>query len=648
MSWSRLFRRKSLDRIVHDTIEPERQLKRALGPVHLTLLGVGAIVGAGIFSTVGAAAAGANDQPGAGPALVLSFVLVAVACSFAALCYSEFAAMVPVAGSAYTYSYATLGELIAWIIGWDLILEYAVGNVAVAISWSDYFQSLLSGFNVHWPVWLGTDLRSAVQAAHEVAAATAKGVDLHTLGDAVLRGSQAFHEAPRIFGIPLIFNLPAVLIVALITWVLVRGIRESAGFNSAMVWLKLAIIGFFVVVGACYVKPANWVPFAPNGFAGISAASASIFFAYIGFDAVSTAAEETRNPQRDLPIGIIASLVVCTILYIAAALVLTGMAHWEQFKDVADPLAKAFSLRGMNWTAGIISFGAIFATTSVLLVFQLGQPRIFFSMARDGLLPQWAAKVHPKYRTPHVTTILTGVFVAGFAAVSNIGEVVELCNIGTLFAFVLVAAGVVVLRRMDPGRPRPFRTPWVPVVPILAILTCGYLMWEQPQTTWRRFVVWLDVGLLCYLSYGQRHSRLRELQEGEHPKNILLRLAEGGEPLWKAFWAYHLLPGLGLGIIVRLLQPGLAALLANKQVAALAKFQASIYAVCERGIILLLLVFGFWSLIAVWNCADNSSAIRRRSAKTYVILLLLFIAVVFSGLVPSFEMRIEQALRFNF
>jgi APA family basic amino acid/polyamine antiporter len=505
---SRIFRKKSLDQMVGETIEPQHQLKRVLGPVHLTLLGVGAIVGAGIFSTIGTAAAGGADHAGAGPALVLSFALVAVACGFAALCYAEFASLVPVSGSAYTYAYATLGELIAWIIGWDLILEYAVGNVAVAISWSDYFQSLLAGFRVPWPLWLGTDLRSALQAAHKVAGAKAAGLDVNALGDAVLRGNRALDAAPHLFGIPIIFNLPAVLIVVLITWVLVRGIRESAGFNSAMVVLKLAIIVFFIAVGAFYVKPENWRPFAPNGFAGVSSAAASIFFAYIGFDAVSTAAEETRNPQRDMPIGIIASLIVCTILYVAVALVLTGMVPWKQFSDVADPLARAFSLRGMNWTAGIISFGAVFATTSVLLVFQLGQPRIFFSMARDGLLPPWAAKVHPRYRTPHVTTILTGVFVAVFAAVTNIDEVVELCNIGTLFAFVLVAAGVLILRRTDPGRLRPFRTPFVPWVPLLAILSCGFLMLKQPHKTWVRFVGWLAIGLVLYFAYGFRRSRL--------------------------------------------------------------------------------------------------------------------------------------------
>jgi basic amino acid/polyamine antiporter, APA family len=512
----RLFRRKSLDQLAGETTQPHLQLKRVLGPVHLTFLGVGAIVGAGIFSTVGTAAAGGEGHLGAGPALVLSFIGVAVACAFAALCYSEFASMVPVSGSAYTYSYATLGELIAWIIGWDLILEYAVGNVAVAISWSDYFQSLLAGLGCRWPAWLGTDLRSALQGARDVAAAKAAalahGVPFHleNVGDAALRGNHALTEAPHIFGIPIVFNLPAMLIVAVVTWVLVRGIRESAGFNAAMVVLKLIIILFFVVVGACYVKPENWRPFAPNGLAGISSAAGALFFAYIGFDAVSTAAEEARNPQRDMPIGIIASLIICTVVYVAVAVVLTGMVSWKVFADVADPLAEAFSARGLNWTAGLISFGAVFATTSVLVVFQIGQPRIFFSMARDGLLPAWAAKVHPKYRTPYLTTILTGVFVGGFAAVTNIAEAVDLCNIGTLFAFVLVAAGIMVLRRIEPDRARPFRTPFVPWVPLLAILTCGYLMAVQPKLTWIRFVVWLAIGLVIYFSYGIRRSRLNQ------------------------------------------------------------------------------------------------------------------------------------------
>jgi APA family basic amino acid/polyamine antiporter len=457
---------------------------------------------------IGTAAAGGGERLGAGPALILSFVLVAVACGFAALCYAEFAAMVPAAGSAYTYAYATLGEFMAWIIGWDLILEYAVGNVAVAIAWSDYFQTLLRGFHLDWPNWLGVDYRTAYQAARQVADATAQNVDTGTLGSSVLRAAQALEQAPRFAGLPLIFNLPAVLIVALITWILVRGIRESASFNTAMVVLKLAVIAFFVGVGAFYIRPENWVPFAPNGLAGISSAAGVIFFAYIGFDAVSTAAEETRRPQRDMPIGMIASLVICTVIYVAVAIVLTGMLPWEQFRGAADPLAKAFSERGMTWTAGIISFGAVVATTSVLLVFQLGQPRIFFSMSRDGLLPGWASRVHPKYRTPHIPTILTGVFVAGLSAVMNINEMADVCSIGTLFAFIIVAGGILVLRRTDPSRPRPFRTPWVPFVPLAAILTCGALMFTLPKAAWLRFVGWMIVGLLLYFAYGRRRSRL--------------------------------------------------------------------------------------------------------------------------------------------
>ncbi len=499
---SQLFKVKSLDELIHNADEPQRQLRRTLGPVQLTALGIGAIIGAGIFSTVGTAASGGAEHLGAGPAVAVSFLLTAVACAFAALCYAEFAAMVPIAGSAYTYAYGTLGELIAWVIGWDLILEYAIGNVAVAVSWSGYFQELLRGFGVGIPPWLGIDYRSAVQASRLT-------VNPATLGPGVERAAHAFQLAPHLFGIPVILDLPAFLIVMFITWVLVRGIRESAWLNTAMVGLKLVIIAFFIIVGAVYVKPANWTPFAPNGFAGVSSAAAIIFFAYIGFDAISTAAEETRNPQRDMPIGMIASLIICTVIYILVAVVLTGLLKWNKL-GTAEPLATAFSANGMNWAAGVISLGAVFATTSVLVVFQLGQPRIFFSMARDGLLPQWAAKVHPKYRTPHVTTILTGVVVAVFASVLNINEVVELTNIGTLFAFVLVALGIILLRRADPDRKRPFRTPLVPLTPALAILMCGYLMLQLPWVTWVRFVLWLAVGLVIYFSYGVRHSKLRQ------------------------------------------------------------------------------------------------------------------------------------------
>ncbi len=503
-----LFATKSLDQIARDSESAGHALKRTLGPVQLTALGIGAIMGAGIFSTIGSAAAGVGTHTGAGPAIIASFVLTAVACGFAALCYAEFAAMVPISGSAYTYAYATLGELVAWIIGWDLILEYAVGNVAVAISWSGYFRELLAGFGVYIPGWLCIDYHTAARAAEQVAALQAQGGDAAGLGIVVTRSAAAFAAAPHLFGIPIVFNLPAFVIVMAITWVLVVGIRESAWVTSVLTVMNVAILVFFCVVGAFYVRPANWVPFAPNGFAGISSAAAIIFFAYIGFDAVSTAAEETRNPQRDMPIGMIASLVICTVIYIAVAMVLTGMLPWRQL-GTAEPLATAFSANGITWASGIIAFGAVCATSGVLLVFQLGQPRIFFSMARDGLLPKWAARVHPEYRTPHVTTILTGVLVAVFATFLNINEVVELTNIGTLFAFVLVSAGILILRRTDPSRVRPFRTPFVPWVPLIAIAMCLYLMFHLPLLTWIRFFVWLAAGAAIYLVYGVRHSVLR-------------------------------------------------------------------------------------------------------------------------------------------
>ena len=501
-----IFRTKSLNAILASAEAPESQLRRSLGAVQLTLLGIGAIIGAGIFSTVGTAAAGGADHVGAGPALVISFIFTAITCGFAALCYAEFASMVPVSGSAYTYSYATLGELIGWIIGWDLIIEYAVGNVAVAISWSGYFQELLRGVGIRFPLWLGTDYRTAVQAAGQVAEARAGGTDLEALGVAVERAAQALADAPRLFGLPIVFNLPAFLIVMVITVVLVIGIRESAWFNSAMVVLKLAIIGFFIVMGFFFLNPDNWTPFAPNGFTGISTAAALIFFAYIGFDAVSTAAEETKNPKRDMPVAIIASLVVCTVIYIVVAVVLTGLLPWNQL-GTAEPLATAFSALGMGWPALIISIGAVFATTSVLLVFQLGQPRIFFSMARDGLLPSWAARVHPRFRTPHVTTWLTGILVAFFSGIANINEVVELTNIGTLFAFVLVCVGVTVLRYKDPARPRPFRVPLGPwLIPVLGTASCIFLMVYLPPSSWWRFIGWLVLGMAIYFSYGYSHS----------------------------------------------------------------------------------------------------------------------------------------------
>jgi APA family basic amino acid/polyamine antiporter len=503
-----LFARKSIMDLRDEAVPLETGLRRVLGPWQLTALGIGAIIGAGIFSGAGTAIAGGADHLGAGPALMMSYVLVALACGFAALCYAEFAAMIPQAGSAYTYAYATLGELIAWIIGWDLIIEYAVGNIAVAVSWSGYFQELLRGFGLAFPEWLATDYITAFNGADQVAAAVAQGTDLGTLGAHVLQAAEAVQNAPHLFGVPVIFNLPAMLIVGLITWVLVVGVRESAWFNTGMVVVKLAILLFFLALGLKYVRPENWTPFAPNGFQGIWTGASLIFFAYIGFDAVSTAAEESRNPKRDMPFAIIASLVITSVLYIAVTAVLTGMLPWNQL-GTAEPLATAFSERGLNVTAGIISFGAVVATTSVLLVFQLGQPRIFYAMARDGLLPPWAASVHRKYRTPHITTIITGVFVAIFAAFAPIEEVIELTNIGTLFAFVLVAAGILVLRRNEPDRPRPFRTPWVPFVPVMAILSCFWLMLGLPLITWVRFGIWLLVGAMIYFAYGRKHSTLR-------------------------------------------------------------------------------------------------------------------------------------------
>jgi APA family basic amino acid/polyamine antiporter len=498
-----LFRRKSLERLLAESEAPAGRLKRSLGVGHLTAMGVGAIVGAGIFSTVGTAAAGGAGHLGAGPALILSFLLVAVVCGFAGLCYAEFAAMAPVAGSAYTYTYASLGELAAWIIGWDLILEYAVGNVAVAISWSGYFQELLRGLGLNWPLWLGIDYRSALQAARELAGAA----DPASLAPATQAAAQAWADAPRLGPLRLVFNLPAFGIVMLLTWLLARGVKESARANTIMVIIKLVFLLFFLGVGVFYIEPANWRPFAPTGTAGIFSAAAIIFFAYIGFDAVSTAAEETHRPQRDLPVAILASLLICTVLYSAVALVLTGMAPWHKL-GTAEPLATAFSARGLTAAAGIISAGALVATTSVLLVFQYGQVRIFFAMARDGLLPGWAARVHPRFRTPYLNTWLTGLAVALFAGWANINEVVELCNIGTLFAFIFVAFGVILLRRRHPDWPRPFRVPLFPWVPLAAIFTSTFLMAHLPLITWVSFLIWLVVGLAIYFLYSRRHSRL--------------------------------------------------------------------------------------------------------------------------------------------
>ncbi|MBV9774248.1 MAG: amino acid permease [Gemmatimonadetes bacterium] len=491
-----LFRRKPIADLVAEGDNPNG-LQRVLGAGDLIMLAIGAVIGAGIFGAIGTAAAGQTDaqghviRSGAGPALVISFVLLGFACALAALCYAELASMIPQAGSAYAYSYATLGELVAWIIGWDLILEYAVGNVAVAISWGDYFKTLTSGW-FQLPVWLTTGYRTALLSSDPT---------VHGLLDV----------APRVAGIPILVNLPAFGIVILITWLLMRGVRESARANNIMVVVKLLALALFVGVGVTHINPANYHPFAPNGFSGIHHGAAIVFFAYIGFDAISTAAEETRNPQRNLPIGILGGLAICTLIYVIVGAVLTGMVHYTELDPSvhADPLAFALQRVGLGTAGWLVALGAVFSMTAVLLVFQYGQPRIFFSMARDGLLPQWAAKVHGKHHTPYITTLLTGLFVATWSLIGDAGETYDLTNIGTLFAFVLVCIGVLVLRYKEPDRPRPFRVPFAWPVCLGGAAACLFVMWGLPAQAWERFAWWMVIGLILYFAYGYRRSTLR-------------------------------------------------------------------------------------------------------------------------------------------
>jgi APA family basic amino acid/polyamine antiporter len=484
---SNLLKTKSIERLVAD-VEHGSHLKRALSALDLTLLGIGAIIGTGIFVLTGTAAANQS-----GPAITVSYMMAGLACGFAALCYAEFAAMIPIAGSAYTYAYATLGEIVAWTIGWDLILEYAVGSMTVSIGWSGYFQRILDGFGWHLPAWMAA------------APGTAPGA---------------------------VVNLPAIVIVLLITAVLVIGVRESARFNAVMVTIKIAAVLFFLLAGFKFVKPDNWSPFAPYGWAGIMGAAAVVFFAYIGFDAVSTTAEEAKNPKRDLPIGIISSLVICTVLYIAVSAVLSGIMPVTHYRSYAEtlpgvtivpqvestaflnaPVAYALHVIGQDWAAGLISAGAVAGITSVLLVMLMGQPRIFFSMSRDRLLWPWFSKVHPRFGTPYITTIITGVIVALVAALTPINVVGEMTSIGTLFAFVVVCSAVIMLRIKRPDAPRPFKVPFGFLFPVLGVVSCLYLMLSLSVVTWARFLIWLDLGMLIYWFYGRTHSSLADHAE---------------------------------------------------------------------------------------------------------------------------------------
>jgi APA family basic amino acid/polyamine antiporter len=492
-----LLRTKNIDVLIADSEAPGKRLAKSLGPWSLTALGIGAVIGSGIFILTGTAAAGETlavpsllnapildlflhggsppstvGRPGAGPGISLSFLLVAAVCLFAGLCYAELASMIPIAGSAYTYAYATLGEIIAWIIGWDLILEYAVSNMAVAVGFSAYFNDILDAlFGFHLP---------------------------KQLSEPMIVGGQFTGS---------IFNLPALLVIMVLTWILVRGVRESAKANNIMVLIKIAAILVFVFAAAGAVKSSNWHPFMPNGFSGVVTGAAIVFFTYIGFDSVSTAAEECNKPQRDLPFGILMTLLVCTVLYVSVSLVLTGVANWQTLANAA-PVVTVLKDLGYDNVRKVVGAGALLGMLSSLLVFQYGQARVWFAMSRDGLLPSVFSKVHPKFKTPHVSTWVAGIAVGLPAGIWDIGTFADLSNIGTLFAFIVVSAGVIALRRKQPDRPRGFRVPLVPLIPILSIVCCFLLMLGLPLETWIRFFVWLGIGLAIYFSFGRRASRL--------------------------------------------------------------------------------------------------------------------------------------------
>lgn len=563
-----LFRKKSISAILadaesglSDATHSASGLKKVLKVRDLTAMGIAAVVGAGIFSTIG------NASYAGGPGVSLLFVLTAVCCGFSALCYAEFASRIPVSGSAYTYAYASFGELVAWIIGWDLLMEYAIGNIAVAISWSEYFVNLMEGLHIHIPHYLTTDYLSASRSFKEASAELLKGGTLESLTQNVRSGYSAWINAPHIGNFRLIADIPALAIVFFITWLVYTGIRETRRATNMMVVFKIIVLIAVIAIGFFYVAPANWSPFLPNGFGGMMKGVSAVFFAYIGFDAISTTAEECENPQRDLPRGMIYSLIICTILYILIALVLTGMVSYKELQ-VGDPLAFVFKRVGLNQISYIISFSAVIATASVLLVFQMGQPRIWMSMSRDGLLPKAFSRIHPKYKTPSFATIVTGFFVAIPALFLNLTEVTDLTSIGTLFAFVLVCGGVLLLPKREEGQAAPkFKIPYinsqfiVPVlfivgvlffwnnflglfdfsggwqvfrdklpfflfvilsvaltiasfvkrlslIPVLGLASCFYLMTELGYTNWLRFLIWLIIGLVIYFFYSKQHSKL--------------------------------------------------------------------------------------------------------------------------------------------
>ncbi len=506
----------------------EHSLRRTLTAFQLSALGIGAIIGAGIFVLSGL---GAHY---AGPGLMLSFVLSGLGCAFAGLCYAEFAAMIPLAGSAYTYAYATLGEIFAWIIGWDLTLEYAMGASTVSSGWSNHFIELLNIFHLKMPLWLAYDHWTGLRQAETIIARQmAQASD-----PSLVAGTQTFlarvaeimsaqspellqraHDllaAPTLFGHEIGLNVPAFIIAMIITTILAIGIKESARFNATIVVIKVSVVLFVIALGFAYVNKSNWgmswSSFAPYGFSGVGAGAAYIFFAYIGFDAVSTTAQEAKNPQRDLPIGIISSLLVCTILYILVSAVLTGMVPWRDI-NIEAPIARAFLDRGLTTASHIITLGALAGLTSVMLVMLLGQTRVLYAMANDGLLPKkFFAAVHPRFRTPWKNTILVGLLAATVGSLTPIDDIGKMVNIGTLLAFVMVSIAVLVLRKTNPAQPRPFRTPWVPVVPVLGVLSNGYMMYKLGWINWARLIIWLAIGLVVYFTYSRHHSRVQALE----------------------------------------------------------------------------------------------------------------------------------------